>query len=141
MKAKLLGMFLVGALIASVMLNVVLYKRLHPATPKQKPPAPFEELQLTSAQIGVLNRCGTVCSEAAEELQQQMKSITEELRQALSEDNLDEDRVRQLAAELGRLRNQEIDNNIATLIEVRNVLEPKQVRTLYRALYPDKLAK
>ncbi len=141
MNPKLLGMFLVGALMASVMLNVVFYKRLHPPAPKQRPPSPFEELQLTSAQIGVLNRCGMDCREAAEELQQQTARITEELRQALSEDNLDEEHVRELAAELGRLRNQEIDNNIATLIEVRNVLEPKQVRTLYRALYPDKLVK
>jgi len=141
MKIKLIGMFLVGALMASVMLNVVFYKRLHPSAPKQTPPPPFEELELTSAQIGVLNRCGTVCCEAAEQLQQQTEKITEELRQALSEDHLDEERVRELASELGRLRNQEIDNNIATLIEVRNVLEPKQVRTLYRALYPDKLVR
>ena len=63
--------------------------------------------------------------------------MTDELRTALSADVLDEDHVKALTGQLRELRDKEVDNNIATLLQVRNTLEPKQVRTLYRVLYPE----
>lgn len=139
MNAKLLATFLLGALMASMAFNVIQYNKKDQgkSAAQPLPPEPFRAMDLSPAQIGVLNRCGTTCSEAAEELRSQTEIVTEDLRLALSAEVLDGDRVRELAAELSELRRKEIDNNIATLLEVRDVLEPKQVRTLYRVLYPD----
>ena len=138
MNAKLLATFLLGALMASMAFNVIQYNRNQERPPAQAlPPEPFQAMDLSPAQIGVLNRCGMTCSEAAEELRSQTEIVTEDLRHALSAEELDSERVRELAAELSELRRKEVDNNIATLLEVRNVLEPKQVRTLYRVLYPN----
>ena len=137
MNIKLLATFLFGALIASIALNVVLYGKQEAPSAQTLPPEPFRELDLSPAQIGVLNRCGTLCCEAAEELSAQTEMVANELKEALASEELDHELVKSLAAELSELRQQEVDNNIATLLEVRNVLEPKQVRTLYRVLYPN----
>ena len=126
-----------GALLASIALNVAQYQKPVRTTSKVEPPAQYADLDLTPAQIGVLNRCGTACCEAAKDLRTESAAVTNELRMALSAEEMDEVLVKELAAKLCELRNQEVDNNIATLLEVRNTLDPKQVRTLYRVLYPD----
>lgn len=133
----LFSTFVVGALLASVALNVALYRGQAQPSPGSRPPAPYEELDLTPAQIRILNKCGQDCADAVEALRQESALVTEELQVALSEPEMDDARVKALAEELCRLRNQEVDNNIATLLEVRTVLEPHQLRTLYRAFYPD----
>lgn len=138
MDRKYLSVFIGGALLASVALNVAQYQKptRAPAQVKVEPPAQYADLDLSPAQIGVLNRCGTVCCDAAKELRTETQAVTDELRVALSAEIMDEKQVRALAAKLCELRNQEVDNNIATLLQVRNALDPKQVRTLYRVLYP-----
>lgn len=137
MSPKYLVVFMGGALLASVGLNVAQYQKPDKEMPKVEASAEYADLDLTPAQIGVLNRCGTACHEAAENLRDESAAVTDELRMALSADDLDEALVKDLAGKLCELRNQEVDNNIATLLEVRNTLDPKQVRTLYRVLYPD----
>lgn len=137
MNAKLLATFLLGALVASIALNMVQFRKNQNGPKQVEPPEQFRELDLSPAQIGVLNRCGTMCCEAADALRSQTELVANDLKEALSAETLDADRVKNLAAELSELRRQEVDNNIATLLEVRNVLEPKQVRTLYRVLYPN----
>lgn len=137
MNAKLLATFLLGALVASIALNFLQFQRNQQPAQAVEPPEQFRELELSPAQIGVLNRCGTTCNEAAEDLRSQTELVAADLRQALSAEILDDVRVKELAAELSELRRREVDNNIATLLEVRNILEPKQVRTLYRVLYPN----
>lgn len=138
MNPKLIATFLLGALAASIALNVLQFQRNNKGKPnKPLPPEPFRELDLTPAQVGVLNRCGTTCCEAADELRSETERVADELKIALAAEVLDKELVTDLAAKLSELRRREVDNNLATLIEVRNVLEPKQVRTLYRVLYPD----
>ena len=137
MNLKYLIVFIGGALLASITLNVAQYQRPAKSQPKAQPPAQYADLDLTPAQIGVLNRCGTACCEAAKDLRTESAAVTDELRIALSAEDLNEVLVKELAGKLCQLRNKEVDNNITTLLEVRNTLDPKQVRTLYRVLYPD----
>jgi len=136
MNPKYLAVFMGGALLASVTLNVAQYQKPVKAMPQVKAPAQYADLDLTPAQIGVLNRYGMACNKAASDLRNESAAVTDELREALSADDLDEVLVKDLAGKLCELRNKEVDNNIATLLEVRNTLDPKQVRTLYRVLYP-----
>jgi len=139
MDMKYLVVFMGGALIASVALNIGQYQK--PDKPQRQgrvePPAQFADLDLTPAQIGVLNRCGTACCDAATQLRAETEAVTDQLRTALSADVLDEEHVKDLTGQLRELRNKEVDNNIETLLQVRNTLDPKQVRTLYRVLYPE----
>lgn len=139
MDMKYIVVFIGGALLASAALNVAQFQRNN-KSPKQRqlePPAQYADLDLTPAQIGVLNRCGTACCDAAEELRSETQAVTNDLREALSAEVMDEEHVKGLAAKLCELRNKEVDNNIETLLQVRNTLDPKQVRTLYRVLYPE----
>ena len=139
MDMKYLVVFMGGALIASIALNIGQYQKPTKAQRQRKvePPAQYADLDLSPSQIGVLNRCGTACCDAATALRAEAKAVTDELRTALSADVLDEDHVKALTGQLRELRDKEVDNNIATLLQVRNTLEPKQVRTLYRVLYPE----
>ncbi|MDA1113725.1 MAG: Spy/CpxP family protein refolding chaperone [Planctomycetota bacterium] len=127
-----------GAFLASLALNVVQYQKPTQASTQVKvdPPAQYADLDLSPAQIGVLNRCGIACCDAADELRRDTQTVSDELRIALSAEVMDEKQVKALAAKLCELRNKEVDNNIETLLQVRNTLDPKQVRTLYRVLYP-----
>lgn len=137
MNRKYLSVFIGGALVASIGLNVAQYQKPEHAAQLQQIHAQYADLDLTPAQIEILDRCGTACCDAAEKLRAESEAVTDDLRTALSASEMDEEYVKDLAAKLCELRNQEVDNNIATLLEVRNALEPKQLRTLYRVLYPE----
>lgn len=139
MQGNLVKTFLFGALAASLVLNVMQYQasqepKLEIELPGQ---SPYESLDLTPTQIRILNECGKDSCDAMEDLREQSARVTEELRVALSGPDFDQERVKDLADELCTLRNQEVDNNIATLLQVRDVLKPGQLRELYHLLYPD----
>jgi len=137
MSMNYMSVFLGGALAASIALNFTQYQKPEAAGQEPQSPDHYAELDLTPAQVGVLNRCGTVSCFAAAQLRAESEAVTDELRVALSAPEMDEDYVKELAAKLCELRTREVDNNIATLLEVRNALEPQQVRALYRVLYPE----
>jgi Spy/CpxP family protein refolding chaperone len=137
MRIGLLMTFLLGSLAASVVLNVMQYRAASADSSPQQGPSPYAELELTQAQVRVLNKYGQMCCDTVEELRAESERVTEELRVALSGPDFDQMRVKELADELCSLRNQEVDNNITTLLQVRDVLKPGQLRELYHLLYPD----
>ena len=139
MRIALVMTFLLGTLAASLALNVMQYKSSQGPKLEVELPglSPYEALELTPAQIRILNECGQQSCEAVDDLREESARVTEELRVALSGHDFDQVRVKELADELCALRNQEVDNNIATLLQVRDVLKPGQLRELYHLLYPD----
>ena len=137
MRISLLMTFLLGTLAASAILNVMQYRASQGNPPGEPGPSPYEGLDLTAEQIRALNECGQNCCDAVEEMRAESKRVTYELRAALSRPDLDPEKVDALAEELCNLRNQEVDNNVETLLQVRGVLEPDQLRELNELLYPD----
>jgi len=137
MRISLLMTFLLGSLAASVVLNAMQYKASQAAPLVERGPSPYDELDLTPEQIRVLNKYGETCCNTVEELRAESDRVTEELRTALSGPDFDQEKVKELADELCVLRNKEVDNNVETLLQVRDVLKPGQLRELYHLLYPD----
>lgn len=146
MNSGLLATFLAGALVASAGMNIYLWQQsdikqnaeLGPGL--RAPEVPLEDLELNQVQMNALARFSTEKAAAAADLRQRIGARTRELQEALQADPMAEDRVKELAEELRQLRREEVDQQVGTLLAVRELLTPYQTRLLYQVLYPEAAA-
>jgi Spy/CpxP family protein refolding chaperone len=146
MNSGLLATFLAGALVASAGMNIYLWQQsdikqnaeLGPGL--RSPEVPLEDLELNQVQMNALARFSTEKAAAAADLRQRIGARTRELQEALQADPMAEDRVKELAEELRQLRREEVDQQVGTLLAVRELLTPYQTRLLYQVLYPEAAA-
>lgn len=146
MSQSLVATFLGGALLASVAMNVYLWQHsgldhtdaVGPGL--ETPELQMDQLELNRVQMNALKRLGASQAEAATALRQEITAATRQLQAALDKDPLDPEQVKALAESLRVLRRQEVDQQVGTLLAVRELLTPYQTRLLYQVLYPDATA-
>lgn len=146
MNSGLLATFLAGALVASAGMNIYLWQQsdlkqseeLGPGL--RSPEVPLEDLELNQVQMNALSRLSAEKAGDAADLRQRIGERTRDLQEALQGDPMDEDRVKALAEELRQLRREEVDQQVGTLLAVRELLTPYQTRLLYQVLYPEAAA-
>jgi len=157
---SLLSTFLVGMLLASMVLNVHQWRdeslsvtpetatltaitpaklaAITPATeagPLAALPASFdvEQLCLSAEQQAKLSSCGDGCCCEAMALREQVRDATVALQEACAQQDVDEANLLLLAADLCTLREREVQEHVAALLAVREVLSPKQMEELRRS--------
>ena len=141
MNARLPSWALLGALLASVSMNLAQWSE--PSNTPEPTPLSAEQrveqlkkaldpetLGLTSEQIERIKSCGVNCCDERDSLIKAVAEKEAELRAALETSDVDDDRARAVAAELGALRAQCIRNGVESILLVRKVLTEDQVADL-----------
>jgi len=136
MTRLLLGWLLAGVFVASLGLNVLHWSgdsgAAAPEAPLPPPCVDLEQLELTPDQEAAVTRCCRSFGEEEVELRSALAARTAELEAALAEEELDETELRRLAKEVGDLRSRLLEGRVESVIEVRTILEPCQMRQLRR---------
>ena len=89
-----------------------------------------ELLGITPGQAGELEATCDIACVRADELESAIATRLDELRERLSDLELDVDEVRALAREISDLRRQSLDGCVESVIGVRAILTPAQVGAL-----------
>lgn len=136
MTRLLLGWLLAGIFVASLGLNVLHWSGEWRASDPPVQPVPrcidLERLELTPDQEAAVTRCGRSFGEEDIELRKTLALRTAELESALAREELDEAGLRSLADEVSDLRSQLLKKRVESVIEVRTILSPCQMRQLRR---------
>jgi len=146
MNGGLLATFLAGALLASGSVNLYLWQHCDLNPPEQVGPGlraaeiPMEDLALNKVQMNALRRLSEEKANDAAALRERIGAKTRELQAALQQEEIDTEAVTILAEELRQLRREEVDQQVGTLLAVRELLTPYQTRILYQVLYPEAAA-
>jgi Spy/CpxP family protein refolding chaperone len=130
MQPRTVSWFLVGALCASLALNVVLGRAAAHGSTAAEPPALPSMLDLSPQQVQRLLACREDCCDERESLQQAIRDVETQLHSALSVADVDVARARDLAARLGELRARCLQTGVETILQVREVLTPQQIEQL-----------
>lgn len=88
------------------------------------------DLDLMPAQQRELEQLGAASCGRSSELEVRAAATARELYALLAEPQADEARIRELAAEVGRLRAESLSECVATILAVRKVLGPEQLEAL-----------
>jgi len=133
MTRLLLPWLLAGVFLASLGLNVKSWVRTA-GNPDPAPPEhlrarciDLEELELTPSQEAALTSCCQALGGEESEGLLELNRKQEELEAALVQDTLDEAKVRQLATEIGELRNRLLKGRVESVIKIRTILKPCQM--------------
>lgn len=143
MNGAWLAAFLGGALLASAGMNVYLWQKSDLAHTGELGPGlrapniPLDTLELNQTQRNALGRLSVEKAEAANDLRHRIVSKTRALQEALGQESIDSVLVAALAEDLRQLRREEVDQQLGTLLAVRELLTPFQTRLLYQVLYPE----
>lgn len=87
-------------------------------------------LGLSAEQEAALANCGGHCNCRMKKMREEVRSATVALQEACSAPDLDMEQVQAAAEELCRLRDQEVQDHVSSVVAVREVLNPGQVQKL-----------